>query len=270
MGTANQKPRAVLAAAIEVNAIALADMHHAELTLQKARNMHCALLAQKADAFASLDNEIAMTRAANLKRVLEGGEEAAHLLTEPVQGHATALLAREQIDEKIHAVEASLRTLESELVEARKAAEMADFHLDQARAAVFAYEAEKLAIEFHERLHALRLASIRLAAMANRPMKRNPTTIRSDGAPYYGGGSTTIPMPVKVLDAIAEPILGNFNRKTPPARKNEIAAAVQEWWGALRNDPNATLSAETKEGMFPPSVRSDVSDAADISLNAAE
>jgi hypothetical protein len=143
-------------------------------------------------------------------------------------------------------------------------AEMADFHLDQARAAVFAYEAEKLAIEFHERLHDLRLASIRLAAMANRPMKRNPAVQRSEG-PYYGGGSTTIPMPPRVLEAVAEPIMGNFDRKTPPARKNEIAAAVSEWWGALRNDPNATLSAETKEGLFLSRVRSDVSDASDVS-----
>jgi hypothetical protein len=126
-----------------------------------------------------------------------------------------------------------------------------------------------MAQEFHARLHDLRLASIRLAAMANRPMKRNPAVQRSDG-PFYGGGSTTIPMPPRVLDAIAQPIMGDYDRKTPPARKNEISRAVSEWWAALRNDPNAALSAETKEGMFPLGVRSDVSDAADISLNAAE
>ncbi|WP_363347435.1 hypothetical protein [Methylocystis echinoides] len=259
-----QNPRKTLAAAIEINAEALAAMHSVELTLQKARDLHCGLLAQKADAFTNLDNSIASARAANLKRVLEGGDEEAHLLTQEPQGFAAAKIAREQLDEKIQAVEASLPTLESELIEARKAAEMADFHLDQARAAVFAYEAEKLAIEFHERLHDLRLASIRLAAMANRPMKRNPAVQRSDG-PYYGGGSTTIPMPPSVLEAVAEPIMGNFDRKTPPARKNEIAAAVSEWWGALRNDPNATLSAETKEGLFLSRVRSNVSDASDVS-----
>jgi hypothetical protein len=124
MGTAsNQNPRKALADAIEASAIVLGDMHRAELTLQKARDLHCALLGQKADAFASLDNEIAMTRAANLKRVLEGGEEAAHLLTREPEGFAAAKIAREQLDEKIQAVEASLPTLESELIEARKAAE---------------------------------------------------------------------------------------------------------------------------------------------------
>jgi hypothetical protein len=264
MGTPNHNPRKALADAIEANAIALADMHHAELTLQKARDLHCAILAQKADAFASLDNEIAMTRAANLKRVLEGGDEEAHLLTQEPQGFAAAKIAREQLDEKIRAVEASLPTLESELIQARKGAEFAGYNLDCARAAVFASEADNLAIEFHKRLHELRLTSIELAAMANRPMKRNPAVQRSDG-PFYGGASTTIPMPPRVLAAIAEPIMGDFDRKHPPARKNDIAAKVAAWWSALRNDPNAALDPEAKTAIFPP-----ISDAADISLNAAE
>jgi hypothetical protein len=246
-------PRQQLRDAIEANAIALTDLHHCESVLQRARDLHCSLIAQRADAFATLDNEIASARAANLKRVLEGGEEEAHFLTEPVDGYATALLARENLDEKIKAVEDSLPTLESELVESRKLAELADFHLDEARAAVFADEAEKLAIEFHERLHGLRLVSIELAAMANRPMKRNPA-VQSVSGPFYGGGNTTIPMATKVLDAIAEPIMGSFDRKHPPQKKDAIAAAVASWWSALRNDPNATLGEETKEGLFPSSV----------------
>jgi hypothetical protein len=266
MGT-NPNPRQHLAECIEANAIALADLHHAELTLTKARDLHCELIAKRADAFQNLDNEIAMTRAANLKRVLEGGDEAAHLLTEPVQGHATALLAREQIDEKIKAVEVSLPTLESELIEARKLAEFADFRVDEARAAVVAQVADEMAREFHERLNELRHMSIQMAAMSNRSMRRNPSVVRSDGAPIYGQGSTTIPMPPRVLDAIAQPIMGDYDRKTAPHKKNAIAAEVAAWWTALKNDPNATLREEAKAELFPSSISDS---AADVSLSAAE
>jgi hypothetical protein len=265
-------PRQHLAECIEANAIALADLHHAELTLQRARGLHCELLTRKAEAFGDLDNQLASARAQRIKQALDAGDNdgARMMLTQPVEGFASAQVAFSQLVDQIAGIEDSLPILEQELADARKAAEMADFHVDQARAAVFAQVADEMAREFHERLHELRLVSIELAAMANRPMRRNPTVQRSDGAPYYGGRSNTIPMPGRVLEAVAEPIMGTFDRKHPPARKNAIASAVASWWAALRSDAEARLDMATKTAIFPSSVaESAAAPADDVSLRQA-
>lgn len=267
MGT-TLNPRKALAQAIEANAEALAAMHHAELTLQKAHDLHCAMLAKKAEAFGNLDNQLASARAHLIKQALDSGDkdEARLMLTQPVEGFVSAQIACSQLADQIAGIEDSLPILERELVEARKAAEVADYNLDCARAAVFAAEAEALATEFLQRLHDLRHVSIELAAMSMRQMRRNPSVQRSDG-PYYGQGSNTIAMPRVVLDAVTEEIMGSYDRRNPPHKKNAIAQKVNAYWSALRTDPNATLDPETKEGLFPSSVSES---AAEVSLSAAE
>jgi hypothetical protein len=263
-------PRQQLREAIEQNAVALADLHHCEIVLQRTRDLHCDLVARKAERFGDLDNQLASARAHLIKQALDSGdeEEAGRFLTQPVEGFASAQIACSQLAEQIAGIEDSLPVLESEMLEARKAAEMADYNVDCARAAVMAKVAEEMAREFHTRLHELRLMSIRMASMSNRPMRRDPR-VQSSNGPFYGQGSSTIPMPPIVLEAVAEPIMGSFDRKNPPARKNDIARAVADWWAALKNDPLATLDPETREGMFRhDGVRSNVSD--DLSLRAAE
>ncbi|MEK4034119.1 hypothetical protein WOC76_13365 [Methylocystis sp. IM3] len=258
MGT-NQNPRQQLAAAIEANAEALAAMHSAENMLARANEMLGALRERRAD-FDSLNSQIATARADLLKQALES-EENAHLLTEEPSGFAAAKISRDNLDLKIAGVTDSVTVLQSELVEARKAAELADFCVDEARAAVFCQEAETLAVEFHERLQEVRHMSLQLGFMSVRPVRRNPETIQHHDGPYYGGtgATSTITMPRVVTEATAEDIMGSYFRRNTPHKKDAIAAAVQQWWSALRHDPNATLGEETKTELFPPRVRSDAS-----------
>ena len=119
-------PRSVLRAAIEANAEALSALHHAELMLQKANDLHCSLIARRTEEFGNLDAEIATARAKNIKQALVSDDDG-HLLTKPADGFAAKLLARGNLDDQIQGVADSIPTLEQELEEARQAAIMADY-----------------------------------------------------------------------------------------------------------------------------------------------
>ncbi len=256
-------PRSALRAAIEANAKALSSLHHAEIMLKKANDLHGSLTAKRAEQFDSLDAEIKTARAANIKAALANDGDA-NLLTKPIEGHAAKLLARGNLDEQISGVSDSLPTLQQELEDARQAAIMTDYRLDEARAAVFADVAERLASEFLQRLDELRHTSLTLGFMSVRSVKRNPNTVNMNGQYWGQGDRRTIEMPPNVLNAINEEILGSFDRKNPPQVKKALADAVQDWWAKLRIDPDATLSESTKDNMFRSSVQSDAS------LSAAE
>ena len=138
--------------------------------------------------------------------------------------------------------------------------------MDEARAAVFADVAERLAGEFLQRLDELRHVSMRLQFMSVRTVKRDPNTVNMNGNYWGQGDMRSIEMPLKVYEAIGEhqSIMGSFDRRNPPQRKKALADAVQDWWSKLRIDPDATLSETTKDDMFRSSVQSDAS------LSAAE
>jgi hypothetical protein len=262
----NTNPRQQLRDAIEASAEALSAMHSAENLLARANEMLGALRAKRAD-FDSLDSQIATARVDLIRQALDS-EDNVHLLTEEPGGFAVAKSSRDNLDTQIAGVSDSIAVLQEQLTESRKAAEMADYLLDQARAAVFAAEAEKLAIEFLARLEELRHVSMRLSYMSMRTVKRNPATIQRHNGPYYGGGATsTITMPKVVVEAVGEECMGSYFRKNTPRKKDEISAAVSSWWAALRTDAEAHLDEATKEGMFRPSVGDDAS--ADASLTQA-
>lgn len=237
-------PRSELREAIEAHVAALTRMHDAEVTLAKAGAMHCQLMARRADAFQNLDDQIALARAANLKRALDSDEDTRLSTLEAPAGFAAALVAREDLDEQIQGVKDSLPVLESELEEARRAAERAEYNLDCARERVFVAEATETAQEFMRALMELRQMSLKLRFMAVRQVRRSPDARDSTGGPFYGSGpNRPLTMPLAVNNAIHEEVMGDYDRRGGIKLRDETANKVTAWWAALRTNPDAEFEA---------------------------
>lgn len=247
-------PRKQLRKAIKANAEALDDMHRAELLLQKAQQLMGSLMEKRSD-FDSLDSEIAIARAANLKQALDGDDNT-QLLTQPVQGFATKQVARDNLDLQIAGVRDSLPTLQAELDEARGHAAQTDYEVELARERVFISEAQELADDFVQRLLQVRLMSMRLRFMSLKQVRRDPNahSIAGTGTQFYGAGQLrTISIPREVMDAIGEEVMGSFDRRNPPRIRDDIGRAIQAYWSQLRMDADATLDVDELASACRPS-----------------
>ncbi len=185
MGTTSN-PRQQLREAISAYTEALSDLHRSENLLAKAHDLHCMLIARRTEQFDSLDAEISTARANLIKQALDSDSDA-HLLVQPIEGHAAKLLARENIDSQIQGVNDSLPVLESELAEARLHAEECENAIELAREQIFCAEAEALAQDFLQKLNELRAMSHKLRFMAARQVRIRRPENKQNNAPIYWG-----------------------------------------------------------------------------------
>ncbi|WP_363348298.1 hypothetical protein [Methylocystis echinoides] len=236
-------PRQQLREAIKASAAALSELRHAENMLDRAHSLYDSLVEKRDEQFANLDDEMGRARADNLKRAIQGDENA-HLLQEP-GGFAAALIARDHLDQQIAGVHDSLPVLEAELTDARRAAEEADYTVELCRERVFADEAERLAQEFMQKLAEIRRMSIRLRFMALRQVRRDPNARSLTGGQFYGQGHTrNISMPQSVAAAVHEEVMGDFDIRGGLKMREELSTRVADYWARLRIDPEAEFNED--------------------------
>jgi hypothetical protein len=242
-----QKSRIALREAIAAYGEALDQLHRAENVLARANEMLVALMAKRAD-FDTLDSQIATARANLVKQALDDEDNAqlhGQLLTEEPPGFAAAKCARENLDQKIDGVRDSIKVLEEEVLESRRAAEHADYALDCCREGVFANEAKAMCDDFLARLMEVRKMWNQIRHMAIRQMRRTPGAVDISGRPYCGnGGMRQISMPPSVALALREDPMGDFDRRGGLKLRDDVGRAVADWWARLRVDPLATFEAE--------------------------
>jgi hypothetical protein len=270
MGTTSTPERKALAEAITRHAYALQKVTQIEELLQKANYRLRTLLAQSAE-LSEYDAEIEAKRTEGFKMALVNDEPILH--QEP-EGYAVIRLKKERNAAEIAGAKDGIAALEEELEFVKREAEEADYHVELAREAVFCVEAEQLAQEFKHKLDDLRRLSHKLRFMAARQVRLQRATESRPDTPqmtYWGNErSRPIRMNRPVIDACQENIMGNADLYGNLKVRDRVARDVNEWWAALRTNPDAALSEEVKECLLPAGARSVISDAASLEESAAE
>ncbi len=153
--------------------------------------------------------------------------------------------------------------------ENRRYTDECDHAVELARESVFCAEAEELAREFTVKLADLRRTSHLLRFMAARQVRvRQKEDNQYSNAPVYWGHQQTRQISMKgfVIGACQENIMGDSDLHGNIKVRDTISKAVSAYWAALRTDPEATLSEERKNGLFPTPAKS----TDDVSLEHAE
>jgi hypothetical protein len=244
-------PRDNLRTAIESHKAALADVARADSLLGETNRKLIELLSAYSQ-FDTLDDEIREARAAMTVRAIKHGDGP--IPTQEPAGFASRLVARDNVESELNSVRDAIPILERNLTNAKEHAEQCAYQIDLAAEAVFVVEAEELAARYTAQIRELREVLYTLRFMGARQVKRDPQQRRASTAPMYWGNEPTRPiaMPKSVLEACHNDCLGTSEMRVGLRARDNVSAAVSNFWGALHSDPDAQLTIDELAEPFNP------------------
>lgn len=244
--------RRELAAAILAVDDARDDAKHLEDLLNNANKMLADLLS-KWGQHSTLDDEIAKARAAATVSAIERGERPS---SEEPAGFASRKVSRDAAEGELASVRNAIPLLERQLEDAKQKIETRQYEVDMRAEAVFAAEAEDMATRYLEELRALRETLYMLRYYGVRQVRRDPQAPRPQPSAmvYNPNAAPTrqIAMPKIVLEACGEDCLGSSEMRGGVRVRENVSAAVAQYWQHLRVDPTAQLEIAPLPKPFDP------------------